>query len=131
MHMEWGSFDGSDNWWVAPSVLVKEKREVILFVGISSTTNPDWAKVFKKCRGIHFELLDDQEHGAMPFKTHVDYIPAGETPEAKALRKREEVSITLEKRAPHYSFFHKDGGYVNPHSKPFEVYRDIISIFFV
>ena len=126
-HLEFGTYEGPENRWRNPEMVINDQREILLLIGLSSESNTNWTELYANLTSLHFSYdpeLDKDFDSSFPNKD----IPAQETHEEKEERAKEEHLRSLRLRAPRYDMCGESGGWVNPESKLRSIVRGLIKL---
>jgi hypothetical protein len=125
IHLEFGTYEGPENRWMNPNLVLADQREILLLVGLSSESKTDWASMYRNLKSLHFHYdaeFDKDFQSSFPSED----ILAKETHEEKTTRLKEEYLEGLRQRAPRYDQGGVPGGWVNPESKARSAIRTLI-----
>jgi hypothetical protein len=129
--LQFGSFSTNDKRWLdGARVFVANEKDTILYFGISSQAKENWSEIFGSVKTLDFHIPTMEDFQTVPYRTSTESIVRPESDDARKLRERTELRMTLQCRAPNYHFFNKsEFGFLNEDGKPKCVYSDIISWF--
>ncbi|CAM6099012.1 unnamed protein product [Calypogeia fissa] len=120
-HIEYGSYDREDG-PVIQGALWRGAIETILFVGISTEEQIDWADIFKPDDVVAFSY--DPQHD-IDFQVGKRARGRGKEPKEEGEELTEVDELTY--RAPRFEMVEDKGGFVNPFAKPRQLYHRLMS----